>query len=226
MNEIAVLYRAHYHSMEVQMELTRHGIPFQITSGVRFFEQAHIKDVAAFLKFVVNPSDEVAFKRMARLLPGIGARSAEQLWNGFLKREQRPPGQELEAGSGERPPYSYSENLLPLKVPAKARKGWEQLAHTIGEIAPDGKPKPPEEMLSVVIEAVYDDYLKENFSNYDQRREDLNVLENYARQYESAHEFLDQLALLSSLETEAELCLLYTSPSPRDGLLSRMPSSA
>src|SRR5207302_189339 len=70
LNEIAVLYRAHYHSMELQMELTRHGIPFQITSGLRFFEQAHIKDVAAFLKFVVNPRDEVAFKRIARLLPG------------------------------------------------------------------------------------------------------------------------------------------------------------
>ncbi len=51
LNEIAVLYRAHYHSMEVQMELTRHGMPFSITSGLRFFEQAHVKDVAAFLKF-------------------------------------------------------------------------------------------------------------------------------------------------------------------------------
>ncbi|MGV3532819.1 MAG: ATP-dependent helicase, partial [Chthoniobacteraceae bacterium] len=80
LNHIAVLYRAHYHSMELQMELTRHGIPFQITSGLRFFEQAHIKDIAAFLKWVVNPRDEVAFKRMVRLLPGIGPRSAEQLW--------------------------------------------------------------------------------------------------------------------------------------------------
>jgi DNA helicase-2/ATP-dependent DNA helicase PcrA len=56
-----------------------------------------------------------------------------------------------------------------------------------------------------VIEAIYDDYLKEKFSNYEQRREDLNVLSNYARQYENAHEFLDQLALVSGLETENEL---------------------
>ena len=54
LDEIAVLYRAHYHSMEVQMELTKRGIPFNITSGLRFFEQAHIKDVAAFMKFAVN----------------------------------------------------------------------------------------------------------------------------------------------------------------------------
>ena len=65
-----MLYRAHYHAMELQLELSRRGIPYQITSGIRFFEQAHIKDVAAFIRFVANPRDEVAFKRMVRLLPG------------------------------------------------------------------------------------------------------------------------------------------------------------
>ena len=47
LEEMAVLYRAHFQSLEIQMELTSHGIPFSITSGLRFFEQAHIKDVAA-----------------------------------------------------------------------------------------------------------------------------------------------------------------------------------
>ncbi len=50
LNEIAVLYRAHYHAMELQLELTRRRIPYVITSGLRFFEQAHVKDVASFLK--------------------------------------------------------------------------------------------------------------------------------------------------------------------------------
>lgn len=72
--EMAVLYRAHFHSMEIQLEFTRRGIPFEVTSGLRFFEQAHIKDVAAFLKFALNPSDETAFRRMVRLLPGVGRR--------------------------------------------------------------------------------------------------------------------------------------------------------
>jgi DNA helicase-2/ATP-dependent DNA helicase PcrA len=116
--------------MEVQMELTRHGIPFQITSGLRFFEQAHIKDVAAFLKYVVNPRDEVAFKRMVRLLPGIGARSAEQLWNEASRA--------VEGLSSSGRPASFRELLLPLKVSAKSRKAWEQLAHTLEEIAPGG----------------------------------------------------------------------------------------
>jgi DNA helicase-2/ATP-dependent DNA helicase PcrA len=59
-------------------------------------------------------------------------------------------------------------------------------------------------MIEAVIEAVYDDYLKSKFPNYDARREDLQVLQNYARQYQKPAEFLDQLALVTSLETEGE----------------------
>jgi DNA helicase-2/ATP-dependent DNA helicase PcrA len=190
LDEIAVLYRAHYHSMEVQMELTRHGVPFQITSGLRFFEQAHVKDVAAFLKLAVNPRDEVAFKRMARLLPGIGARSAEALWGQFS---------EAAARAGE---VKFYDLLMPLKVPAKSAAAWKQVAHTLEELAPGGKPNPPAEMIASVVEAIYDDYAKAKFPNYDQRREDLNTLANFAKQYESAGDFLDQLALLTSLDHE------------------------
>lgn len=218
LNEIAIIYRAHYHSMEIQMELTRHEIPFQITSGIRFFEQAHIKDVAAFLKFVVNPSDELAFKRFVRLLPGIGARSAEQLWAQVALKisSSSHKGTDPEDARNVVPTGTIPiGNDLPVllgtifrrveKVPTKAKSGWEQLAHIMDEIAPGGKPGSPSQMLASVIEAIYDDYLQENFANYEQRREDLKVLENYARQYTDAHEFLDQLALLSTLEMESEI---------------------
>src|SRR6266536_532818 len=83
LNDIAVLYRAHYHALELQLELSRRGIHYQITSGIRFFEQAHIKDVTAFVRVVANPRDEVAFKRMVKLLPGIGNRTAENLWRSW-----------------------------------------------------------------------------------------------------------------------------------------------
>ena len=86
LNDIAVLYRAHYHALELQLELSRRGIPYQITSGIRFFEQAHIKDVTSFVRFVANPRDEVAFNRMVKLLPGIGNRTAENLWQAWTAR--------------------------------------------------------------------------------------------------------------------------------------------
>ncbi len=191
LNRMAILYRAHYHSMEIQMELTRHGIPFSITSGLRFFEQAHVKDVAAHLKFVVNPRDEVAFKRMVRLLPGIGNRSADQLW---AKVEAALP-----TAAGEMP--QFGELLLDLKVPSKAALAWKQLAHTLEEIAPNGVPRAPSEMLGSVIEATYDDYMKAKFPNYESRREDLHTLTQFARQYQDAAEFLTQLALETTLDS-------------------------
>jgi DNA helicase-2/ATP-dependent DNA helicase PcrA len=80
---IAVLYRSHFHALDLQMILGRARIPFTITSGVRFFEQAHIKDVTAHLKFIVNPLDESALKRLVRMLPGIGDKAAEKLWNRY-----------------------------------------------------------------------------------------------------------------------------------------------
>src|SRR5476649_1289285 len=83
LNQIAVLYRSHFHALELQLELTRQQIPFLITSGIRFFEQAHIKDATAYLKFVANPRDEVSFKRLVQLIPGIGGKGAEKLWRNF-----------------------------------------------------------------------------------------------------------------------------------------------
>ncbi len=191
LNDIAVLYRAHYHAVELQLELSRRGIPYQITSGIRFFEQAHIKDVASFIRFVANPRDEVAFKRMVRLLPGIGGKSADGLWNGWEKS--------LDANGDV---SSWGERLLKLSVSTRARKMWEQLAATLDEMAPQGKPNPPSEMIVSVVEAIYDDYAKANFTNYELRREDLNQLAAFARQFSDVQEFLSQLALISNVDAE------------------------
>jgi len=215
LNDIAVLYRAHYHAIELQLELSRRGIPYQITSGIRFFEQAHIKDVTAFIRFVANPRDEVAFKRMVKLLPGIGNRSAESLWraweNALAVAGIGDPGSEAtSAPAGVTDPgystiagYNFGERLLAMNVPARSKKAWEQLAHTLDEIAPGGQPNPPSEMITSVVEAIYDDYAKVNFTNYELRREDLNQLSVFARQFKDVHEFLAQLALISNVDAEA-----------------------
>ena len=211
LNDIAVLYRAHYHAVELQLELSRRGIPYQITSGIRFFEQAHIKDVTAFVRFVANPRDEVAFKRMAKLLPGIGNRTAENLWQKWAANvvaagaDRGSAAASTEAGVNDPPQadYSFGNALSIMKVPQKSRKAWEQLAHTLDEIAPAGQPNMPSEMITSVVEAIYDDYAKANFTNYELRREDLNQLAIFARQFKDVHEFLSQLALISNIDAEA-----------------------
>lgn len=191
LGEIAVLYRAHYQSLEVQLEFTRRGIPYAITSGLRFFEQAHIKDVAAFMRFAVNPRDEVSFKRMVKLLPGIGAKSAENLWSlAAAKLDGRTAFGELKTLG---------------KVPAKSARSWEQLVHTLEDLAPGGAVVGPSTMIDAVLFAIYDEYMRGKFPNYESRREDLNTLINYAKQFESTDEFLAQLALLGSVETSDAL---------------------
>ena len=79
LEDIAVMYRSHYHSIELQLELSRRNIPYRIQSGVRFFEQAHIKDVISYLRVVVNPRDELAWKRILKLIPGVGNKTANKM---------------------------------------------------------------------------------------------------------------------------------------------------
>ncbi|MGC4017109.1 MAG: ATP-dependent helicase [Luteolibacter sp.] len=193
LEEMAVLYRAHFQSLEVQMELTRAGIPFTITSGLRFFEQAHIKDVSAFLRFATNRKDEVSFKRMLQLMPGVGPAAAEKLWQNWLASGW---------ADKDEPPASWSEVMMGFKPPKKAAKDWEQLCYTLDELSPGGVFVPPSSMLFSVLEGVYDEYLKASFDNYENRRSDIEQLISYGQGFDDVLEFLAQLSLMGSVDGE------------------------
>jgi DNA helicase-2/ATP-dependent DNA helicase PcrA len=193
LNEIAILYRAHFHSMELQMELTSRGIPFKITSGLRFFEQAHVKDVACFIKFAINRRDEVSFMRMVKLIPGIGGASANKVWNEWLKTE---------AANAEVMPGKFSDLFIPMTVPKKARETWDQFAYTLDELIVDGKPATPPEMIRSIYDGVYEDYMRAKFKNAEQRQQDLEQLSNYSSRFTDPLEFLSNLSLLSGVDTD------------------------
>ncbi|MEO0414621.1 MAG: ATP-dependent helicase [Verrucomicrobiota bacterium] len=188
LDEMAIVYRAHYHCMDVQMEFTKRGIPFKITSGLRFFEQAHIKDVAAFMKLVNNRKDEVAFNRIMKMIPGVGAVSAAKLWAAWAQSSL----------AGEEKVTDFSETLLEFKVPAKSKKNWEQFAYTMDELVSEsGDPVSPAAMMPSIVEGVYDDYMQSKFTNYEPRRQDIRQLEKFAEGFEDIEEFLSQLSLLA-----------------------------
>ena len=106
--EIAVLYRAHYLSLPLQIALSRKRIPFHLTSGLKFYEQAHIKDILAFLRVLENARDQAAWKRLLRMVPKVGRKTAEKILSHlagegspFRPFPIRPSSRSFRGGSGE-----------------------------------------------------------------------------------------------------------------------------
>ena len=194
LENMVVLYRSHFHALELQLEFTRRNIPFTITSGIRFFEQSHIKDVAAYLKLVSNQKDEMAFKRIVLMLPGIGIKSADKLWKLYKAA--------LEDEITLKPDLAKIIQELTRSVPKKAISEWEQFAENVSQLE-DGQNKGPGHLIRLVVAAGYEDYLQNKFPNYYSRLEDLEQVAGFADQYETTEEFLSELALLSNLDSEA-----------------------
>src|SRR6266516_1493489 len=199
LNDMAVLYRSHFHSLELQLELTRRNIPFSIASGIRFYEQAHIKDVASYLRLVCNPRDELAFKRLSKLLPGIGGKRADKLWTVFsAQRGTRSAESKSTSAIAEALQTCVSS------VPNKAAAAWAQFAATIAQLEDESVRSSPAKMIRLVFDAGYEDYLRDHYTNYRSRQEDLDQLAGFSRQFSSTEEFLTQLALLTNLEAEED----------------------
>jgi DNA helicase-2/ATP-dependent DNA helicase PcrA len=196
-NRMAVLYRSHFHALELQLELTKRNIPFSITSGIRFFEQAHIKDVTAYLKLAANVRDELSFKRLAQLLPGIGGKGADKLWKTFSTAECGVRS----ADSKEACLASRLQGCAG-NVPKKAAVAWAQFVATVAQLEAKEIRDNASAMIELVIEAGYEDYLEESYANYRSRLEDLQQLAVFARQFATVEDFLTQLALLTNIEAE------------------------
>jgi len=190
--EIAVLYRAHHHSMEIQFELARRGIPFVVRSGVRFFEAAHVKDVLAHLRLAHNPGDELALKRALKLAPGIGSMTADAVWNALATRRR--------GGNG-----TVDELLAPEvagHVPSKGREGYRRTAELLRTLSRPPTRDLPGECIDRVLDGGYEEYLRTAFVNAESRVEDVRQLAEYARGYEDTEAFLAEIALLTELTAE------------------------
>jgi len=190
LRDIALLYRAHFHAMEIQMILAREGIPYVITSGVRFFEQVHIKDVCSVLRILLSPEDEMAFVRLLSLLPGVGARTAAKLWQGMGRRfdplggRQRP---ELRKALGK-----------------AARPVWEKIDQVFEEVAREDLTADPGEVIHRFLKAFYESHAVNVFENADRRIDDIRELVLYTAKFESLEAFLTDIALATNLDAETE----------------------
>jgi DNA helicase-2/ATP-dependent DNA helicase PcrA len=193
LSEIAVLYRAHYQAMDLQMELTRRNIDYQITSGVRFFEQAHIKDFTAQLRFASNPADVSAFARFTTLLPKVGPKTAERLHKFTRERAEKLQQNFVDV--------LCSEEVLK-KVPADAKEEWPSLAETIRELVNALTEQAPQDLVQLALDGWYSSYIREIYPNWTERADDLQSLISFAARYDTMEELLAQLVLLASESNE------------------------
>jgi DNA helicase-2/ATP-dependent DNA helicase PcrA len=150
------------------------------------------------LKLVANPRDELSFKRLVQLLPGIGGKGADKLWKEFGARCQV-------SGVGSNiAVIATALQSCAVSVPKKAAVAWAQFTATIAQLEAADVRKDAARMIRLAVEAGYEDHLKESYANYRSRLDDLEQLAVFARQFEIVEDFLTQLALLTNLEAEDE----------------------
>ena len=182
LNEMSVLYRNHVQSAVLQVKLTHAGIPFVIHSGVKFFEQAHIKDITAFLKVLFNPLDEISWMRLLRLLPGIGNNTAFKIFSVFLDQQAVK--------------LTKSNESLNKLIPNKAFNSWIVLQECFQKMLEDKIS--PSDMIRIIYQNFYKDILFSSFENALQRETDVRYLEEFAGNYDKLETFLNELSLVGS----------------------------
>jgi DNA helicase-2/ATP-dependent DNA helicase PcrA len=185
--EIAVLYRNHAHSLELEVELTKRNIPYEVRSGLRFFEQRHVKDTLAHLRFLANPRDEVAFTRMARIKPRLGQRLVARVWQALS--ESSEPFETLGRLDGKA-----------FGLPGAAAHSVRMLAELVARL--EKLRSRPGEMVREVIASGYREYVRAQMDNASARLDDLEQLALFADGYEGLDAFLDEVTLMNELSGE------------------------
>ncbi len=173
LDEMAVLFRSSFHSFDLEIELSRHGLPFIKRGGVKFIETAHVKDLLAYLRVVANPMDAVSWHRVLMLIEGVGPKKAQDVMATLVKSDN---------------PYHALREM-----PGRSGKGLRELALTLESLAGAGDLRPAEQ-----VNHIYEYYLpilKAQYDDYPKRTRDLDHLHTIAEGYQGVETFLSDLAL-------------------------------
>ena len=175
----AVLFRSAYISIPLQAELSKRNIPYQVFGGIKFYETAHVKDVIAHLKVIINPKDELAWNRVLMLLEGIGPKTCELILQGISKYANfdeiitKVIQTYIDKG------YRYAEGLAKLNDALK-------LVHN--------KNLNVGEQFGIILK-YYNPILQNKFDDWHLRLNDLETLRQIAMRYDSLEELLADFAI-------------------------------
>lgn len=170
----AVLFRASHHSMMLEAELTRAGIPFHKYGGLKFVETAHVKDLMAFLRLAENPRDIVSGLRLLTMLPGIGPAKGKHLLDMLLKN-----GGDFQAWDDWR-------------APADAAALWPEFVSLLRGLA-----RTPDDLPTQLhrVRKFYAPLLEAKYDHAEPRLRDLEQLEVIASRYNSRQRMLLEMTL-------------------------------
>jgi DNA helicase-2/ATP-dependent DNA helicase PcrA len=214
-NTAAILYRTNAQSRTLEDALRRANTPYKIIGGVRFYERKEIKDALSYLRLVLNPHDDVSFRRVANVpARGIGKGVIDALDAVSLPTaEDAPPlFQSLDIPSGRASLWArLTHGLETRQFSARSASALGLFRGLLEEMSVVAR----EESVSVVLGKVLDrsGYLKdlrdEHSEEAEGRIENLAELVSAAREYEartpepSLGGFVDQLSLLADVDEEA-----------------------
>ena len=188
-SDIAVLYRSHYQSIDVQMLLARMKVPYRITSGIGVFEQIHSKDVIAYLRMLVNPADELSFLRIVCLMPGVGEATAKRYWEKLGRQFDGKRREDREALGG--------------MLGAKAKAVWPPFAICLEKAGDHLAAEEVGELIEDFADFFYEDHLRRKWEEADaeDRLDDVKELAVQIAEAEGGLEgFLEDVALLTNLD--------------------------
>ncbi len=172
LSDICVLTRNARMSYNLEIELSKRAIPYQKFGGPKFMETAHIKDLVAHLRVLVNPDDIISLTRILLLLKGIGASTVNNIIP-IIKGNLNPDIKLL--------PSNKLTSLNPLlKILGKERASLPS--------------KKPEEIVSEILR-YYRPILKDKYDDYAKREKDLDHFEYLSTQYSNLEDFISDLAL-------------------------------
>ena len=186
--DIAILYRAHYHAMELELDLRRLRLPYTLTSGQGLFESQHMKDVIAFLRLCVGLGDLFALQRVLGLLPGVGPKTAERVWG--------------KLGGAFAPARQTDRLQLAALLPKKAQGEWRALDGLIGRFQEEGLVENGNRAVTLFLETWYADYLMRAYDNGEDRVQDVAAFAAQFRKGQPVAAFLNEVALMTNLDAE------------------------
>jgi len=197
-SDFAILYRTNSQSRSMEEALRKMNIPYRIFGGLSFYQRREIKDLLAYLRFVINQNDEQSFRRIINLPKrGLGNTSVDKimvaafenertLWEVLLNIRNFLPGRAANA----------VENFVTLIKTFKIRLQKADAFETASFIAKQ----------SGLLKELYDDKTIEGLNRYENVQELLNAIKEFVDSSEnedkSLESFIADVALLTDVDNQ------------------------